>query len=174
MSNSDQIIDADKIEPEEVPAEVSGVDAVDGRIEQLYCNTNLPFDIGVILDYSRHLNVSEASKRAPWVYKLLDMDYSLGPGGYTLRFNFKSKPNSFGFFQLLKYDSIYRPVKYVYLPFGLTSCPACFSRQIAEYSCAHVHECVMNLFSVRGLEIHPKTTLGRAISKYPGKYIMSL
>lgn len=170
MSNSNWIIDADKIEPKEVSAEVSGVDAVDGRIEQLYRKANLPFDIGAMLDYARHLNVPKASKRAPWAYKLLEMDYSLGPGGYALRFNFKTKPKTYGFFQLLKYDAIYRPMKYVYMPFGLSSCPACFSRDIAENACAHVHECVKNLFTVRELKIHPRATLGRAISKYPEEF----
>lgn len=170
MQNSDWTIDAEKIEPMEVSAEVSGIDAVDGKIEELYRKGNLPFDIGVLLDYARHLNVPEASKRAPWVYKLLDMDYSLGPGGYSLRFNFKAKPNTYGFFQLLKYDAIYRPMKYVYMPFGMTPCPACFSRDIAENACAHVHECVKNLFAVRELKIHPKATLGKALYKYPGEF----
>ena len=170
MQNSDWTIDAEKIEPIEVLAKVSGIDAVDGKIEELYRKGSLPFDIGVLLDYARHLNVSEASKRAPCVYKLLDMDYSLGPGGYGLRFNFRAKPNTYGFYQLLEYDAIYRPMKYVYMPFGLTSCPACFSRQIAENACAHVHECIKNLFAVRGLKIHPKATLGKAIYKYPREF----
>jgi hypothetical protein len=170
MQNSDWTINTERIEPIEVSAEVSGIDAVDSKIEELYQKSSLPFDIEVLLDYARHLNVSEASKRAPWVYKLLDVDYSLGPSGYTLRFNFKAKPNTFGFFQLLEYDAIYRPMKYVFLPFGLTSCPACFSRQIAEYACAHVHECVKNLFAVKGLKIHPKATLGTALSKYPAEF----
>lgn len=170
MQNNDWTIDAQKIEPVEVPAEISGIDAVDTKIEQLYRKGSLPFDVGVMLDYARHLNVSEASDRAPWVYKLLDMDYSLGPGGYGLRFNFKTKPNTYGFFQLLKYDAVYRPMKYVYNPFGLTSCPACFSRDIAENACAHVHECVKNLFAVRKLKIHPRATLGTALSKYPSEF----
>ena len=170
MQNSDWTIDAEKIEPIEVLTEVSGIDSVDGKIEELYRKGSLPFDIGVLLDYARHLNISEASKRAPWVYKLLDMDYSLGPGGYGLRFNFKVKPNTYGFFQLLKYDAIYRPMKYVYMPFGMTPCPACFSRDIAENACAHVHECVKNLFAVKGLKIHPKATLGTALYKYPSEF----
>lgn len=170
IQNSDWTIDAEQIQPMEVLAEASGVDAVDGTIEKLYRKGSLPFDIGVMLDYTRHLNVSEVSKRAPWVYRLLDMDHSLGPGGYTLRFNFRAKPNTYGFYQLLKYDAIYRPMKYVYMPFGLTSCPACFSRFVAEYACAHVHECVKNLFDIRKLTIRPKTTLGKAISKYPGEF----
>jgi hypothetical protein len=170
MQHSDWIIDGEKIEPMEVLTEVSGIDAVDGKIEELYRKGSLPFDIGVLLDYARHLNISEASKRAQWLYKLLDMDYSLGPGGYGLRFNFKVKPNTYGFFQLLKYDAIYRPMKYVYMPFGMTPCPACFSRDIAENACAHVHECVKNLFGVKGLKIHPRATLGKAISSYPEEF----
>jgi hypothetical protein len=170
MQNSNWAIDARKIAPVEVSAEVSGVDAIDTKIEELYRKGGLPFDIGVVLDYARRLNASKTSGRAPWVYKLLDMDYSLGPGGYALRFKFETEPNTYGFFQLLKYDAIYRPMKYVYKPFGLTSCPASFSRDIAENACAHVHECVKNLFGVRGLKIHPKATLGTALIKHPGAF----
>jgi len=170
MQRKDWVVDATKIQPVEILPEVSGVDAVDTQIANLYRKVSLPFDIAVMLDYARHLNVSEAPARAPWVYKLLDMDYSLGPGGYGLRFNFETKPNTYGFFQLLKYDAIYRPMKYVYMPFGMTPCPACFSRDIAENACAHIHECVKNLFAVRGLKIHPKATLGTALYKYPGEF----
>jgi hypothetical protein len=170
VQNSDWIIDAQKIEPIEVSSQVSGIDAVDSKIGELYRKSSPPFDIRVLLNYARHLNVPDASKRASWVYKLLDMDYSLGPGGYGLRFNFKAKPNTYGFYQLLKYDAIYRPMKYVYMPFGMTSCPACFSRDIAENACAHVHECVKDLFAVKRLRIHPKATLGKAISMYPEEF----
>jgi len=166
MQESAWAIDAERIEPIEVMPEVSGLDAVDDRIEELYRRGSLPFDIGVLLDYAGKLNVSETSERAPWVDKLLDMDYSIGPGGYALRFNFKARPHTYGFFHLLKYDAIYRPMKYVYMPFGMTSCPAGFSRDIAENACAHVHECVKNLLAVKGLRIHPKITLGKAIYNY--------
>lgn len=168
MQKNSWTVDAGKIQPVEVSAEVSGVDAVDIGIEQLFRGGGLPFDIAVVSDYARHLNVPEVSKRAPWVYKLLDTDYSLGPGGFALEFDFEA--NTYAFFQLLKYDAIYRPMKYVYDPFGLTSCPSCFSRQIAENACAHVHECVKHLFAVKGLKISAKATLGRALSKYPGEF----
>jgi hypothetical protein len=105
-----------------------------------------------------------------WVYELLEMDYRLGPGGYGLRFNLTNKPYTYGFFQLLKYDPVYRPMKYVYMPFGMTSNPANFSRDIAENACAHVHECIKILFSSRRLPIHPRATLGTAIKKYPGEF----
>jgi hypothetical protein len=170
MSNTNWMIDADKIKPTEVSPTISGVDALDNRIEQLYRKANLPFDIGVILDYAKHLNVLNTSARVPWVYKFLDMDYSLGPGGYALRFHLETEPRTYAFFQLLKYDSIYRPMKYVYMPFGMTSCPACFSRDIAQNACAHVEKCVKNLFSVKGLKIHPKATLGGMIKKYPREF----
>ena len=98
------------------------------------------------------------------------MDYSLGPGGYALRFNLKTRPETYAFFQLLEYDSIYRPMKYVYMPFGLTSCPACFSRDIAQNACAHVEKCVLNLFKVRSLRISPKAPLGAMTRKYPDEF----
>lgn len=55
MSNTNWTIDADKIEPKEVSPRISGVDALDGRIEQLYQKANLSFYIKVILDYAKHL-----------------------------------------------------------------------------------------------------------------------
>jgi hypothetical protein len=106
----------------------------------------------------------------PWVKKLLAMDYSLGPGGYALRFNLETNPKTYAFFQLQKYDSIYRPIKYVYKPFGMTFCPAASSRDIAENACAHVEKCVKNLFMVRNLKIHPKATLGKMVNRYPGEF----
>ncbi len=56
------------------------------------------------------------------------------------------------------------------MPVGLTSYPACFSRDIAQNACAHIEECVKNLFSVKGLRIRPKATLGTMTSKYPNEF----
>jgi len=63
MSNTNNwTIDADKIEPKEVSPRISGVDALDGRIEQLYQKANLPFYIKVILDYAKHLFVKRVEQ----------------------------------------------------------------------------------------------------------------
>jgi len=170
MTNANWMIDADKIEPVKVLSTISDIDALDSRIEQLYQKANLPFDIKVILDFAKHLNVLQMSDRVPWVIKLLTTDYSLGPGGFALRFNLKTNPKTYTFFQLQKYDSIYRPMKYVYKPFGMTSCPAASSRDIAENACAHVEKCIKNLFFVRNLKTPPKATLGKMANKYPGEF----
>jgi hypothetical protein len=162
----DWMIDADSIEVVEAPSTLNGVTTLDSRIEELYRRAKLPFDISVMIDYAKHLNVPEISERVPWVYKLLELDMSLGPGGYTLRF----RPKTYAFFHLLNYDSIYRPMKYVYMPFGLTTSPASFSRDIAQNACAHVEKCVQELLRVRGLMIHRKATLGKMISKYSGEF----
>ena len=54
MTNPNWKIDADKIKPKEASPTISGVDALDDRIERLYRKANLPFDIGVILDYTTY------------------------------------------------------------------------------------------------------------------------
>ena len=115
-------------------SQAKGVEVIDSRIEHLLTQFDFEFDVVTISELAMKLNVSQVRKRAPWVYKLLELDRSIGPGGYTLIF----RRRTFGFGQLLKYDAIYRPMKYVYLPFGLTYCPACWSRDIAENASAHV------------------------------------
>ena len=150
------------------------INVLDSTIEQLYKKAKLPCEITVILDYAKQLNSIKTSDRAPWVYKFLEMDYSLGPAGYGLRFNLETNPKTYAFSQLLKYDSIYRPMKYVYMPFGMTSCPACFSRDIAQNACAHVEKCLKNLFEVNGWKINPKATLGTMIHEIKKKYPVAL
>lgn len=170
MTNNDWIIDAEKIVPLEVSPMTGDIDILDNEIEQLYKKANLPFDIKAISDYAKHLNVSQTSDRVPWVYKLLEMDYSLGPGGFALRFNLKTNLNTYAFFQLIKYDQIYRPMKYVYMPFGMAICPSAWSRDIAENACAHVEKCVKNLFEVKNLRMSPKATLGKMANRYPTEF----
>lgn len=137
------------------------VNVIDSRVERLYSRFDFPFDIDSISEHAKQLNVPQRRKREPWVYKLLEVDMALGPGGYTLRFGRRT----FGFFHLLKYDAIYRPMKYVYLPFGLTSCPACWSRDIAENASAHVEQCVRLLLVARNIPVKPKATLGYMIGR---------
>ena len=169
MEKPDWIIDPEGIKPVEVvPA--SDVEAFDTRIEQAYRKANLPLDIKDIVEYAKHLNVLQMSDRVPWIKKLLEEDYSLGPGGYALRFNLESNPRTYAFFQLQKYDSIYRPMKYVFKPFGMTSCPAASSRDIAENACAHVEKCVKNLLTMKHLPIRTKATLGEMATKYPREF----
>lgn len=170
MTEADWRIDVSSLEAIETPPEVGGVTALDSRIEHLYQKAKLPFDIVTIIDYAIHLNVPQTSERVPWIYKLMEMDKALGPGGYALRFRLDSQPKTYAFFQLRKYDSIYRPMKYVYMPFGLTSYPAGFSRDIAERACAHVEKCVLNLFESRGLGIESNATLGKMIYRYPNEF----
>ena len=169
MTNADWNIDPRKIQPIDV-SPTSEVETLDSSIEQVCQQANLPFDIKVILGLAKHLNVLPMSERVPWVEKLLEMDYSLGPFGYALRFNLSSNPKTYAFFQLQKYDSIYRPMKYVYKPFGMSFCPAASSREIAESACAHVEKCVKNLFAVRTLKVRPKATLGEMVNKYPQEF----
>lgn len=167
MKDTSWRIDASQIKLTEIVSTIADIDILDSRIENLYIKANLPFDIKLITDYAKNLNTPHIDKRAPWVYKLIELDYSLGPGRYALRFNLEPKSKTYGFFQLLKYDEIYRPMKYVYMPFGLSYCPACSSRDIAQRACAHVEKCVRNLLHTRGLRIYKKATLGQMLHTHP-------
>ena len=163
-------IDANNFDANEISNTISEIDTIDNRIENLYQKAKLPFDIKVFLKYAKQLNVTKTPNRVPYVYKLLEMDYSLGPGGFALRFKLNTRPKMYGFWQLIKYDAIYRPIKYVYMPFGLSYCPAGFSRDITQNACAHVEECVLNLLNARHLKIRPKSTLGVMLSRYPNEF----
>lgn len=170
MEDTNWRIDASKIELTEIAPTIADIDTLDRRIEKLYTKTKLPFDTKLIIDYAKNLNTPHIDIRAPWVYKLIELDYSLGPGGYALRFNLEPQSRTYGFFQLLKYDEIYRPMKYVYMPFGLTYCPACWSRDIAENAGAHLEKCVLNLLRVNNLRVREKPTLGWMLHRYPNMF----
>ncbi len=170
MEDTNWRIDASKIELTEIAPTITDIDILDSRIGSLYTQAKLPFDIKLIIDYAKNLNTPHIDERAPWLYKLIELDHSLGPGGYALRFNLEPRSRTYGFFQLLKYDEIYRPMKYVYMPFGLTYCPACFSRDIAERACAHVEKCVLNLLHASSLRIHEKATLGSMLYRHPNMF----
>lgn len=59
MTGKDWMIDAEKIKPDQVLPKISGVDALDHRVEQPYQEANLPFEIKVILNYTKHLFVTQ-------------------------------------------------------------------------------------------------------------------
>ncbi len=155
---------------EEYQDEILDVVSVNIHIQKLFADANLSVDIDKIQELVPYLNMTEISKRAPWVYKFFEIDRSLGPCGFAFKFDMGSKPRTYGFYQLLKYDPILRPIKYVYMPFGMSSCPAAFSRDIAQNACAFVEMCMKNLFSIRNLRIHPKATLGTMLYKYPNEF----
>lgn len=150
--------------------QAKGVEVIDSRIEHLLTQFDFEFDVVTISELAMKLNVSQIRKRAPWVYKLLELDRSFGPGGYTLIF----RRRTFGFGQLLKYDAIYRPMKYVYLPFGLTYCPACWSRDIAENACAHVEQCVRLYLTTKNIPVKPKATLGHMLGRNQSEFSLNI
>ena len=160
----------DMTEFEEYQDEILDVVTVNIHIQKLFADANLSVDIDKIQELAPYLNITEISKRAPWVYKFFEIDQSLGPCGFAFKFDMESKPRTYGFYQLLKYDPILRPIKYVYMPFGMSSCPAAFSRDIAQNACAFVEMCMKNLFLTRNLRIHPKATLGTMLYKYPNEF----
>lgn len=160
----------DTTEFEEYQDEMLDVVTVNIHIQKLFADANLPVDIDKIQELAPYLNMTEISKRAPWVYKFFEIDRSLGPCGFVFKFDMESKPRTYGFYQLLKYDPILRPIKYVYMPFGMSSCPAAFSRDIAQNACAFVEMCMKNLFFIRKLRIHPKAPLGTMLYKYPNEF----
>ena len=155
---------------EEYQDEIIDIDTVNIHIEKLFADANLPVNIAKIKELAPYLNMTEISERAPWVYKFFEIDWSLGPCGFAFKFDMESKPRTYGFYQLLKYNSILRPIKYVYMPFGMSACPAGFSRDIAQNACAFVEMCMKNLFFMRNLRIHPKAMLGTMLYKYPNEF----
>ena len=52
MTGKDWMIDTEKIKPGQISPKISGVDALDHRVEQPYQEANLPFEIKVILNYT--------------------------------------------------------------------------------------------------------------------------
>ncbi|MDO8686982.1 MAG: hypothetical protein Q7K41_00155 [Dehalococcoidales bacterium] len=123
------------------------------HIQKLFADAKLPVAIDKIQELAPYLNLTEISERTPWVYELFEIDQSLGPCGFAFKFDMESKPRTYGFWQLVKYDPILRPIKYVYMPFGMSVCPAGFSRDIAQNACAFVEMCMKNLLFTRKLRI---------------------
>ena len=144
---------------------------IDSRIEQLYQRLSVPVSINDVVDLAGNLNTEIIAARVPWVNKLLEIDRSLGVGGFIIDFDV----DRFGIFQLLKYDEIYRPMKYVYLDICDTGHPAAFSRNIAENACAHVEKCLglyLKIKSGARVPPKPKPTLGRILG-YSQKFLDS-
>jgi hypothetical protein len=146
--------------------DIPNVRTIDSNIEKLYMHAGISVSLFKLTELSSYLNILEISDRVPFVYELFEIDKSLGPCGFAPRFDIESKPKTYGFGQLLKYDHILRPIKYVYMPFGMASCPAAFSRDIAQNACAYVEECFQNLLIERNLKIRPKATLGKLLYDY--------
>jgi len=173
MTSAEWKIDPNALEVMLTGNDAKGITLLDTRIEQLYQSASLPFDMRVIEDYAKNLNSPKLSDRVIWVNKFLEMDWSLGPGGYALRFNLETVPKTYAFFQLLKYDAIYRPMKYVYMPFAMSTNPAVWSRDIAENACAHIEQCLKELVRLKAWKLNPRATLGTTIrivkEKYPGQ-----
>ena len=82
---------------------------LDNRIEKLYLTQHIPMKISEVKQIAMELT-QPVAQRIPIVHKLFAFDMSLGLCGFQLEYSDKE----FGFSQLLAFDHIFRPIKYVY------------------------------------------------------------
>ena len=165
FSDYSDINEFDEYEDEELD-----VLTINNDIRGFYADARLSIELETIQELAPFLNSVELSERAPSLEKLYEIDCSLGPCGFDYKLNVASKPRTYSFYQILKYDRILRPIKYVYMPFGMSSYPASFSRDIAQNACAYVEMCMQNLFLTKGLRFNPKAPLGTMLYQYQKEF----
>jgi hypothetical protein len=135
---------------------------VDKQISQLYEQSQVGVDESELLAIADHVNTTDFKSRVPWVDKLLNLDMSLGVGGFIVVFDGKE----FGFFHLVKYNAVYRPIRYVYMDICLTLYPADFSRDQAKNACAHIEKTFHHYLETKGIRVRPRATLGYMLHNY--------
>ena len=145
-------------------------DMVDQRIIQLYESSQVGVDKNELFAIAENINTTDFKSRVPWFDKLLNLDRSLGVGGFIPVFDGKE----FSFFHLVKYNPVYRPIRYVYMDMCLTSYPAGFSRDQAKNACAHIEETVNLYLETKGNLIRPKATLGNMLHDFKSSFEPSL
>jgi len=118
--------------------ENTGAVTIDAGIERLHQRSELPAGIGDIVQLAKDLNTRNRSDRVRPVERLLEIDRSLGLGGYLVNFD----GDVFSFYHIRMYDNVYRPIKCVYMDICQTIFPANWSQDIAESSHDHVKQCL--------------------------------
>jgi len=142
----------------------------DQNIIQLYDSLSIPVDKNELFAIAGNIDTPDFRSRVVWFNKLLDLDRSLGVGGFIPAYD----GYDYSFWHLLKYDAVYRPIRYVYMDVCMAANPSGFSRDQAKNACAHIEETVLLYLTTKGIHVNPKSTLGRMLHSYASSFDSSL
>lgn len=144
--------------------EIKNAFTIDSRIEQLHQKFELPVGIKEIIGLARELNTNNRHDRVQTVRQFLDIDRSLGLGGYLVNFD----SDTFSFYYVRMYGNVYRPIKHVYMDICQTISPATWSQAIAESSCEHVEQCLRVYLHHTGISIDNDPNLRQILEATEG------
>ena len=144
--------------------EIKNTFTIDSRIEQLHQKFELPVGIKEMIGLAKELNTSNRHDRVRTVKQFLDIDRSLGLGGYLVNFD----SDTFSFYYVRMYGSVYRPIKHIYMDICQTISPATWSQAIAESSCEHVEQCLRVYLQCSGISIDNDPNLRQILEDTEG------
>jgi hypothetical protein len=92
----------------------------DKNIIQLYDSLSIPVDKNELFTIAGNINMPDFKGRVVWFDKLLKLDRLLGVGGFIPAYD----GFDYSFWHLVKYDAVYRPIRYVYMDICMTANPS--------------------------------------------------